>query len=175
MLCYMDNLNIRFDVIGISENWLTAENKELYNIHDYEHISNIRPNRPGGGVSLFVASNIKYTELTEHYINNDNIECMFIEIEIDSSKRIIGIVYRPPNSSVDTFTFLLNDILEKLKIQNKHCWIMGDYNIDLMKNNTHKPTTDFIDMMFTNTLIPLINKPTRITSHSATIIDNIFL
>ena len=64
MLCYMDNLNIRFDVIGISENWLTAENKELYNIHDYEHISNIRPNRPGGGVSLFVASNIKYTELT---------------------------------------------------------------------------------------------------------------
>ena len=51
---------------------------------------------------------------------------------------------------------------------------MGDYNIDLMKNDVHKPTTDFINMMFTNAMIPLINKPTRITSHSATIIDNIF-
>ena len=51
---------------------------------------------------------------------------------------------------------------------------MGDFNIDLMKNNMHKPTTDFINMMFTNALIPLINKPTRITSHSATLIDNIF-
>ena len=51
---------------------------------------------------------------------------------------------------------------------------MGDFNIDLMKNNSHKQTTDFINMMFANALIPLINKPTRITSHSATIIDNIF-
>ena len=51
---------------------------------------------------------------------------------------------------------------------------MGDFNIDLMKNNVHKQTKDFIDMMFTNALIPLINKPTRITSHSATLIDNIF-
>ena len=99
---------------------------------------------------------------------------MFIEIEIDSSKKVIGIVYRPPNSNVDTFTSLFNSILEKLRINNRHCWIMGDFNIDLMKNDSHKPTTDFINMMFTNALIPLINKPTRITSHSATIIDNIF-
>lgn len=64
-------------------------------------------------------------------------------------------------------------MLEKLKVGNRHCWIMGDFNIDLMKNNTHKPTTDFIKMMFSNGLIPLINKPTRITTHSATLIDNI--
>ena len=28
--------------------------------------------------------------------------------------------------------------------------------------------------MFTNSFIPLINKPTRVTNHSATLIDNIF-
>ena len=47
-----------------------------------------------------------------------------------------------------------------------HC---VDLNIDY-----HKPTNDVINMMFSNALIPLINKPTRITSHSATIIDNTF-
>ena len=174
MLCYMANLKQNFDIIGVTENWLTPENKDLYYIQNYEHINNIRTSRAGGGVSLFISSNIKYKELTEFYISNDNLECLFVEAEIDSAKEIIGIVYRPPNSNVDTFTSLLNDILDKLKMNNKHCWIMGDFNIDLMKNNSHKPTTDFINMMFANALIPLINKPTRITSTTATIIDNIF-
>ena len=174
MLCYLANLNLNFDIIGISENWLTENNKDLYSIQNYEHIKNIRTNRIGGGVSLFIASHIKYKELTQFYINNENMECMFIEVDYDSSKKIIGIVYRPPNSNVDNFTSLLNGTLEKLQISQKPSWIMGDFNIDLMKNDIHKQTTDFINMMFANSLIPLINKPTRITSHSATIIDNIF-
>ena len=45
MLCHIDNLDIHFDVIGITENWLTAENKDLYSIHNYEHINNIRRDR----------------------------------------------------------------------------------------------------------------------------------
>lgn len=174
MLCYFENVNIEFDVIGISESWLTSENKDLYFIQDYEHLSNTRTDKSGGGVSLFVASHIRYKELTEFHISNENIECIFIEATIDSKQVIVGVIYRPPNSNVVEFTSLLNIILEKLKISNKPCWIMGDYNIDLMKNDSHKPTTDFVNMMFSNALIPLINKPTRITSHSATIIDNIF-
>ena len=50
---------------------------------------------------------------------------------------------------------------------------MGDFNIDLIKNDSHKPTNDFINIMFANSLIPLINRPTRITSNLATLIDNI--
>ena len=84
---------------------------------------------------------------------------MFIEAEINSTNKVIGIVYRPPNSNVVTFTSTLNDIIEKIRVNNRSFWLMGDYNIDLMKNNVHKPTTDFIDMMFSNALIPLINNP----------------
>ena len=174
MMCYMANLQMNFDIIGITENWLTKDNRDLYHIHNYEHINNIRTNRDGGGVSLFIASHIKYKELSEFSIINEHLECMFIEAEINSANKVIGIVYRPPNSNVVTFTSTLNDIIEKIRINNRSFWLMGDYNIDLMKNNVHKPTTDFIDMMFSNALIPLINKPTRITSHSATLIDNIF-
>ena len=52
---------------------------------------------------------------------------------------------------------------------------MGDYNIDLMKHTSHNPTSEFIDLMFSNSFIPLINKPTRVTSKTATLIDNIFI
>ena len=79
---------------------------------------------------------------------------MFIETQSDSIKRIISITYRPPNSDVAEFNSLLNNILEKLKVSNTFCWIMGDFNIDLMKNNDYKPTIDFVNMMFANSLIP---------------------
>ena len=51
---------------------------------------------------------------------------------------------------------------------------MGDYNIDLLKHCTHNPTSEFLDLMFSNSFIPLINKPTCVTPKTATIIDNIF-
>ena len=66
------------------------------------------------------------------------------------------------------------NILEKLKLRNQPCYLMGDYRIDLRKHATHNPTSEFLDLMFSNSFIPLVNKPTRITSNSATLIDNIF-
>ena len=40
--------------------------------------------------------------------------------------------------------------------------------------DSHVPTNDFIDLMYSNGFYPLISKLTRITSHSATLIDKIF-
>merc|ERR1712059_37876 len=45
---------------------------------------------------------------------------------------------------------------------------------DLLKFGIHKPTEEFIDLMYANGLVPNITKPTRIQSTSATLIDNIF-
>ena len=52
--------------------------------------------------------------------------------------------------------------------------LSGDYNIDLLKHNVQIPTPEFLDTMFSNSFKPLINKPTRVTSTTATIIDIIF-
>ena len=38
----------------------------------------------------------------------------------------------------------------------------------------HKPTEDYVNMLFSYSLFPIITKPTRITSHSATLIDHIY-
>ena len=52
---------------------------------------------------------------------------------------------------------------------------MGDFNLDLLRYNDNVPTQEFIDRLFTySTLYPLISNPTRITSHTATLIDNIY-
>ena len=51
---------------------------------------------------------------------------------------------------------------------------MGDFNLDLFHYDQHLFTQQFMDSLFTHMFIPLINRPTRLTSHSATLIDNIF-
>ena len=47
-------------------------------------------------------------------------------------------------------------------------------NIDLLKLNEHWKTGEYVENMFTRGFIPLITKPTRITDHSATLIDHIY-
>ena len=51
---------------------------------------------------------------------------------------------------------------------------MGDFNINLLNSRSHTESGQFLDMMFANSFMPLINHPTRITDFSSTIIDNIF-
>ena len=50
----------------------------------------------------------------------------------------------------------------------------GSFNLNLMNYQSHNLTCEFLDMMYSNTFFPLITRPTRITSHSATLVDNIF-
>ena len=51
---------------------------------------------------------------------------------------------------------------------------MGDFNLDLLRYNDNVPTQEFIDRLFSYSFYPLISNPTRISSHTATLIDNIF-
>jgi len=50
---------------------------------------------------------------------------------------------------------------------------MGDFNLDLLKFNLHKPTEEFINHIYSFGCIPTITKPTCIHNNSATLIDNI--
>ena len=143
-------------------------------MNGYNHVPLVRHDRIHGGVSLFISASISYRILNEISIVNKDIECIFIEIELNGGRIHVGIIYRTPDADVRNFCDYLVNILESLKPHNQSCYIMGDYNIDLLKHSTHNPTSEFLDLMFSNSFIPLINKPTRVTQKTATLIDNIF-
>ena len=50
---------------------------------------------------------------------------------------------------------------------------MGDFNIDLLKIDSHADSEHFMNTLG-SFFQPQILQPTRITSHSSTLIDNIF-
>ena len=76
---------------------------------------------------------------------------------------------------MDVLEFIhhLNQMLEKVSKEQKQIFLLGDFNINLLNYNTHQPTNDFLDSLASNT-IPYILQPTRLTSHSKTLVNNIF-
>ena len=68
----------------------------------------------------------------------------------------------------------LNQLIANIYKENKPCYIMGDWNLDLMKHHCHETTGEVLHIMYSRMFFPLITRPTRITSNTATLIDNIF-
>lgn len=60
------------------------------------------------------------------------------------------------------------------KTEQKVMFICGDFNIDLLNPNKQVVINYFTETIYAMSLYPIITKPSRITSHSATIINNIF-
>ena len=175
---YLLSLDIQFSIIGLTETWLKEETLDLYELPEYKSIHLTRPSRKGGGVSLYIHNNYDYVEKPNMNIMTELIECLFVEVMSQTRKHkrkiLVGIVYRPPNTSISAFTEQLTNIVRTLRIENKQCYIMGDFNINLLNYDHHMETHDYVDAMFSNCLIPQITKPTRITPTTATLIDNIY-
>ena len=95
------------------------------------------------------------------------MESVFIEIEstvIDTKSNIIvGVIYRMPDSSADVFNEIMCDILNMVTKEKKTFDLIGDLNIDLLKHEKHRPTSDFVDVLYAINMFPLIVKPTKVT------------
>ena len=173
---YISQLECVFDIITISETWFSEKTHAgVFNIAGYELHYVSRNNGRGGGVAIYVNETLKYRRVESKCFSVDDcFECLTIEIIINGSKNvIIACMYRKPDSQIEKFTCELDELFGEIK-NNKVLYITGDFNIDLIKQDTHSQTKHFIDTIFGMGLFPLITKPSRITNHSATLIDNIF-
>ena len=166
---------IPWDVIGLAETWLDSETEKLTSVKGFSFISASRKVKTGGGVALLVREGLVYKERPDLNVFQEGVfESMFIEIVRGGGKanEVVGVVYRPPNGEIATFTTVLSDILGKLR--STEGYLMGDYNIDLLKAQTYQPISNCIDSFFSHGFFPLISGPTRITDSTATLIDNIW-
>ena len=147
-------------MIGISETWLNIDNESQIQLPGYSFVNNNRNAKTGGGVGMFISSVINFHVRNDLNLQRDSVlESIFIETSLRKNEKIIiGTIYRPPNSNFNEFEADLKTILHKVDKENKTCILMGDFNIDLSPH-----------------FYPLINRPTRITANSATLIDNIFI
>ena len=54
---------------------------------------------------------------------------------------------------------------------NKPLYLLGDFNVNVLKNDNNKGAKSFVDLIFQYGSLPTINKPTRVTRNISTAID----
>ena len=84
---------------------------------------------------------------------------------------IVSVIYRPPNTDTDVFINTRNTFIENIKPENKYCFLLGDYYIDILNYAAHSTTDDVVDPLFSYGFLPLNSRPNRVTTSSATSID----
>ena len=74
---------------------------------------------------------------------------------------------------MDHFNNALKNTINHIN-ENTLAVILGDTNIDLIQENNAKVNA-YLNNFFEKNFIPCITLPTRITDHSATLIEHIFI
>ena len=108
-------------------------------------------------------------------MNSDAVECLCLEISTKTTKKLIlSLNYLSPNGDTTLFEKHMKSILFKNEANEKEVILTGDFNMILLGFDKNKKVQSFVNLMFRFGMIPTINKPTRVTRHTATAIDHVF-
>lgn len=158
-------------IIALSETRLIAEIEDCeVNISGYSMIRCDAENRNTGGVALYVRDDISYEVVLSKKIEA-NCWCVALEIKLKLYKGVLMVVYHSPSASHGEFIRFLEEIVEELTIKEE-CMIVGDFNIDCMTDSFY--TNKLLTTMQSLGMKQYVDKPTRVTNNSKTIIDLIF-
>jgi len=175
ILNYLSILDHHFDIYGFSETWFNSnDDASTIDIGDFSVENCNRDGQRGGGVSLFINNNLNYHTRPDLSLDCLHCDSLFIETSIDSTTTIIGIVYKPDYVIFADFLMEINKCLNIISNEKKPCFIMGDFNLNLLEHNSNSKISDYINTFYSHYFVPCIDRPTRITPNTATLIDNIF-
>lgn len=120
------------------------------NISGYNFVYNARKDRRGGGVGLYLADNFDFKCQSDLVFScTECAESLFVEINRPKEKNIIvGVVYRPPNQKLQNFMNSLDLLLASISKENKICYVVDDWNLDLIKHHCQESTGEFLEIMY---------------------------
>lgn len=180
----LKNSSTNVSAICIQETWLSdASDAALLQLENYNFISRGKSCSAHGGVAIYLHEMFEYKILPFHSTANiwDGIFIEIYERSIQNNNRkklVIGNIYRPPRNNVEnytTFTEEINEIASLLERNRCEVIIVGDFNLDLLKMHINEHIKYFFESMLSNSYIPKITFPTRLTNNSGTLIDNIYV
>ena len=175
---YLSHAKGNFSVITLTETWCNddeTDKNSLWQLPNYTAIHQIRnSSQKGGGIALYVHNSLNYKIPKNKNINNNDIECLNIEIVSKTSENVmVSCIYRPPRGDAHKFLDEMKGHIIKNKFQEKPLFLVGDLNINSLDYSRNTHVRDFFNFLFQNDIFPVINRPTRVTKSSAAIIDNI--
>lgn len=170
LIGYLNSLGRVPDIIILTETWFSPTFTD--DLDGFNSYHSYRQTGRGGGVSVYINSTLDGRIILKSTLCNEIIELCHIEILLgENIKVIVYSIYRPPGNDLLNFISHIDDMLSDGNSDDL-ILVVGDLNIDLLQpDNIEKR---FIDNMNSVNFLPLITRPTRVTEHSASLIDHIW-
>ena len=178
----LDQLNSKqpINIICIQETWVDSTTDTcVFELPNYQLITKGKYCSGHGGLFTYVHNDFQCEIMKLKEITTD-WENLFIKIKQKSNsakKFIIGNIYRAPKELAQDLTIFnaeFAETLDFLQAMRSPIYLCGDFNIDLLKIHQKNQYSTFFDNLVSAGYLPRISLPTRVTDHSATLIDNIF-
>ena len=166
---YMQTFSEDFDIVTVTESHLD----ETIDVNSVKLDYFAKPlrrdrSRSGGGILIYVKEGILCTPKPE--LQNEIDETLWAEISYKGKTFLLCCTYRPEWTRVQYWD-RLNHAISLAYERNQNIVITGDMNCDLQVTNNNK----LIDTMRLFNLTNVINKPTRVTENSSTLLDPIIV
>ena len=173
-------LNYDFDIIGITETKIRKNIKTKVNldIDGYKYYYTPTESEKGGTL-IYISDKLNSKprlDLEKQLYKSGILESSVLEIMNPRKKNIlVTCIYRHPSMDLKEFNEdFLTPYMEASEKEKKRHFILGDFNVDLMKIDDDPNSSTFFDTLTSNLFVPHIVHPTRVTSTTKTLIDNIF-
>jgi exonuclease III len=165
---------VNCNLLCLTEHHLTASEYGSF-ILDNFRISSIFCRGTSWGGSAILTRNIETVRRQDIETLSilGHVECSGINVVIGNELICIVCIYRPPSGDMLPFMNTIRSILKSCAKQRYKIIITGDFNINTLENSNK--SLEFIELFSLNNCSPLIFEPTRVTEHSSTLIDNIFV
>ena len=163
-----------FDAVSISESWLRSRTpKDRFLIPGYKKFRRDRRNKRGGGVCLYVREEYECKPIKLRNIP-ESPEMLWVEVTVNHKKIAIGTLYKAPKIPCKTFYDAYNSLVYIFS-KYEDPVLLGDFNVNMLDKESldYKKLNDALIEPFD--FKQIINKPTRITDKSQTLIDLILV
>lgn len=164
------DLSGNFDIITISESWLKSSIKsDILKLAGYQ--MPVRRDRNAGidgygGVLAWVANDIAFKRRVD--LESSDLELLWLEIRLKSTRFLLGVIYRPPKSNdTDFWNCLKLNISHINEMCNAKLMLIGDLNADFDSDNGARLT----DFCAQNNLMIHNHEPTHFINGKSTVLD----
>ena len=157
----LKEIKINFDIIALTESRIKKNSVYPINIELENYSIELTPTEiVARGALLYINKKLSYHPRNDLNIYTPGkLESTFTEFVCPKSSNIIvGCIYKHPSLQVNNFTNdILLSLLEKLSKENSNkIFLLGDFNIDLLRYETSESVNNIVDTISFNFLSPHI-------------------
>jgi len=172
LMLSVDRMHI--NVLCLTEHWLSEDQLKVVYIDNFNLVSKYcRTTSLLGGSCIYVNNKIQSKEVS--WFNKVGRGKVFeiSVIELLEFHTILACIYRSPESDFYDFLNKLEELIVKVYSKGKYSILCGDWNVNFLHMNGKLQYLQ--NLLLMNNLINVIESPTRITSHSKSLIDVVII